>query len=110
MDSNYGKAENEASRTRRAEISGDQHPSDSDREKRDREDGENAGDIHRGIHRTAWAWGALAGGILAQLIKDAETRLSEARECVEWYQQEEQKQLQRLEELRALESVGEQTE
>jgi hypothetical protein len=44
----------------------------------------------------------IAGGIVSQLIADAESQLANARACVEWYQQEEAKALQRLEHLRQL--------
>ena len=40
-----------------------------------------------------------AGGIIAQLIKDAEDRLGEMKECVQWYQREVEKQEARIFEL-----------
>lgn len=44
----------------------------------------------------------ITGGILAQLIADAEDQLGEARACIEWYQEKEKEQLKRLENLQKL--------
>lgn len=46
--------------------------------------------------------GIVFGGIVGQLIADAENRLAEMEECVGWYQREVEKSRQRLQELRAL--------
>jgi hypothetical protein len=43
--------------------------------------------------------GWFAGKIYSRLVREAEERLAEARSCIAWYQAEEQKQLQKLEEL-----------
>lgn len=44
----------------------------------------------------------ILGGILGQLIKDAELRLAETEECITWYQREATKARDRLNELKAL--------
>lgn len=46
--------------------------------------------------------GIVFGGIVGQLITDAENRLAEMEECVDWYQREVEKSRRRLQELRAL--------
>jgi hypothetical protein len=45
---------------------------------------------------------SISGGILTQLIQDAESQLEKTRATIEWYQSEEQEQLQRLESLQRL--------
>ncbi|QYO62585.1 hypothetical protein [Leptolyngbya sp. 7M] len=45
---------------------------------------------------------SLGGKIIAQLIREAEDQLGTARECIDWYQREEQKALTKLEQLRQL--------
>lgn len=47
----------------------------------------------------------LTGGIITQLIKDAEDQLGEARACIEWYGKKEQEQLERLENFRKLQEI-----
>jgi len=44
----------------------------------------------------------ITGGIVTQLIRDAERQLGNARASVEWYQREEEEALQRVRELRQL--------
>lgn len=56
------------------------------------------GTIREGKNRP----GTVNGGIIAQLITDAEARLGEAQECVEWYLREIRKCEQRLEQLHHL--------
>lgn len=46
---------------------------------------------------------SIAGKIVSQLIKEAEDQLDNARACIKWYEDEEQKALQKIEELRQLE-------
>jgi hypothetical protein len=68
-----------------------------------------SGDEYLG-QRTVGAFGAgeaLVGGILAQLIQDAEDRLGEAEECITWYQREKQKQVRRLATYRDLVKLSE---
>lgn len=48
---------------------------------------------------------ATVGGIVGQLISDSEARLSEAEECITWYQREADKQRERLASLRALQDT-----
>jgi hypothetical protein len=72
-------------------------------------DSDCAGDEYLG-QRTVGAFGpgeTLVGGILAQLIQDAEDRLGEAEECIAWYQREKQKQVRRLETYRDLVKLSE---
>lgn len=68
--------------------------------------GDGGGGVNERLHRDAstvpFSYGLLLGGILSQLVLDAEQRLGEVRECIEWYQREEEKQLARLNELRKL--------
>lgn len=45
---------------------------------------------------------SLLGGILAQLIDDAEDRLGKAQECIGWYQREVEELQARLEKLKRL--------
>lgn len=65
-------------------------------------DGGTDGGIPIGNARPLGARDDLVGGILARLIMDAEEQLDEARECIDWYTREEQKQIKRLSDLRAL--------
>lgn len=44
----------------------------------------------------------VAGGIVAQLIEDARDRLSEAEECIQWYQRSADKAQRQLDHLTAL--------
>lgn len=48
---------------------------------------------------------SFAGGILDQLIKDAENRLEKAQAGIDWYESEKQEALQRLENLRRLREI-----
>jgi hypothetical protein len=50
----------------------------------------------------------LTGGIISQLIADAEDRLGKTRECIEWYEREEDEDLARLENLKKLQKLAEQ--
>lgn len=47
-------------------------------------------------------YGELIGGILTQLIADAEDRLGKSEECVEWYQREAEECRHRISQLRSL--------
>lgn len=58
--------------------------------------------ISRGDSAQSFEVGFVVGGILSQLVLDAENRLAETRECIEWYQREAQKCEARLNQLRAL--------
>lgn len=71
----------------------------------EREGGESGavGGRFRGDDRT-FGTAIILGGILGQLIKDAEHRLAETEECVAWYQREAEKAKERLTELRSLQS------
>lgn len=51
---------------------------------------------------------ALLGGIIGQLIEQCEERLSEARECVDWYTREVDRVERRLNELKELEALAQQ--
>ena len=53
-----------------------------------------------------FGYGVLIGGILTQLMADAEARLGEMRECVDWYQREVQKCEQRLSDLQQLAALA----
>lgn len=44
----------------------------------------------------------IGGKIVAQLIQEAEDQLGTARECIDWYQREEEKILLKLDRLRRL--------
>lgn len=44
----------------------------------------------------------IAGGILEQLIQDAEDQLQASIECIEWYKRERDKNLKRLNKLKEL--------
>lgn len=69
--------------------------------------GSESGDISSRTSGEVRKGRTLAGGILARLIKDAEERLNEARACIQWYQDEEKKQLVRLDELKQLQDISE---
>ena len=45
---------------------------------------------------TADDWGFVVGGIIAQLMRDAEIRLGEAKECIEWYQRAYDREVTRI--------------
>jgi hypothetical protein len=51
---------------------------------------------------------SFAGGILDQLIKDAENRLEKVQAFIDWYEDEKQETLERLENLRRLREIEEQ--
>jgi hypothetical protein len=46
---------------------------------------------------------SIAGKIITQLIREAEGQLENARACIKWYEDEEEKALAKIEELRRLE-------
>ena len=48
---------------------------------------------------------SIAGKIVTQLIKEAEDQLDNARACIKWYEDEEQKALAKIAELRQLEQT-----
>lgn len=50
---------------------------------------------------------SLTGGIIAQLIRDAEIQLGKTRDCIRWYEDEEQEQLERLKNLQRLHELAE---
>ncbi len=52
----------------------------------------------------------LAGGIVSQLVKQAERRLGNAEACITWYENERQEALAELEELRNLSVLFEQNQ
>ena len=54
--------------------------------------------------------GGVAGGIVSQLIAQAEDQLREAQECISWYQRSEEKIQRQLENLRQLQELAEQEE
>jgi hypothetical protein len=64
--------------------------------------------------RTVRSWSnynftsSFAGGILDQLIKDAENRLEKVQAFIDWYEDEKQETLERLENLRRLREIEEQ--
>lgn len=64
----------------------------------------SARDLSERISRAigAGAIERLIGGIYSRLIKEHEDRLAEARACINWYQDEERKQIEKIEELRQL--------
>lgn len=51
--------------------------------------------------------GGIAGGILEQLVIQAEEQLREAAECIEWYQRSFEKAQRQLENLRQLQALAE---
>ena len=51
--------------------------------------------------------GGIAGGILEQLVAQAEDQLREAAECIEWYQRSLEKAQRQLENLRQLQALAE---
>lgn len=51
--------------------------------------------------------GALAGGILSQLIEDTRTQLAESEECLDWYRREIDKNQARLKNLLRLQKLAE---
>lgn len=103
-------AQSETPGTWRGEGRGDQRSDYSDSQERVGSDGGQPGGVSVGDVRAAWQGASLAGGILARLIEDAELRLDEARECIEWYQREESKQLARLKDLEGLKALEEHRE
>lgn len=50
----------------------------------------------------------LTGGIISQLITDAEDRLGQSQECIEWYEREKEENIKRLENLKKLQRLAEQ--
>lgn len=63
------------------------------------------GEIGSGNH--SFADTDVAGGVIEQLIIDAEDRLKVARECIDWYKREEETALARLDNLEKLREVAE---
>lgn len=52
--------------------------------------------------------GELLGGILTQLIEQAEDQLRETQECISWYQRAEEKARKQLENLKQLQQLADQ--
>lgn len=52
--------------------------------------------------------GGVTGGILSQLISQAEDQLREAEECISWYERAKQKAHKQLENLKQLQQLAEQ--
>lgn len=52
--------------------------------------------------------GLLFGGILTQLIEQAEDQLREAQECISWYERAEEKARKQLENLKQLQQLADQ--
>jgi hypothetical protein len=67
---------------------------------------ENIGIGHAGAGRAAESSisSSLGGKIIAQLIQEAEDQLGVARKCIEWYVEEEQKALNKLQQLKQLQA------
>lgn len=63
----------------------------------------NRADCTGGIPR-----GGIAGGILSQLIQQAEDQLREAEECISWYERAKEKAQRQVENLRQLQQLAEQ--
>jgi hypothetical protein len=97
-------AESETQRTWGGEGLSNQRPNHPNRQEGSRSDGERGRDITLGIFGAAGPGAYIAGGILARLISDAHDRLEEVRECIEWYQQEERRQLERIADFEALQA------
>lgn len=102
MEIDQGHAQGKAQDPRGSEIIGDQCPDIGNSEERPRNDGPSPRSIGFGNVGTVGARASIAGGILTRLIQDTADRLNDARECIAWYQREEQKQLERLAEYEAL--------
>jgi len=79
---------------------------DGDRSQVADRDGSTSGSIPQrvsgGDSAESFEVGFVLGGILSQLVLDAENRLAETRECIEWYEREAKKCEKRLEQLRTL--------
>lgn len=68
--------------------------------------------LHLGADRADCTGGTagscLAGGILTQLISQAEDQLREAEECISWYERAKEKARKQLENLKQLQQLAEQ--
>ncbi|MBD1939103.1 hypothetical protein [Microcoleus sp. FACHB-68] len=114
MSSMESNAKGEARGTRTDKGSEDLRPSNPGRQEgigRDSSQheylsGGSAGEI--GQRQDTHYVATLTGGVIGQLILDAEDRLKVARECIEWYVREEEKELSRLDNLRKLNTLAEQ--
>ncbi|WP_416671606.1 hypothetical protein [Egbenema bharatensis] len=53
---------------------------------------------------------AITGGILEQLIQDAEDQLQSSVECIEWYEREREKHQERLNNLKQLQALRQQSD
>ena len=99
-------AKSQAQSMGRAQRQAGQRPHDKDRSQvTDRESG-SGGNVDKRASRSdrseSFGFGFVLGGILSQLVSDAEDRLAEMRECVNWYQREVEKCEERLTQLHAL--------
>lgn len=111
---NQNNAKNEARTIRSEEVGGLAYSPDSRREAGAGLYSGSNGDFSSRISGTPGA-GAnpnflalLTGGIISQLIADAEDRLGQSQECIEWYEREKQENVKRLENLRKLQRLAEQ--
>jgi hypothetical protein len=94
----------------RTEIRESLCPADANSEGGSGESSSGAGNLSGrsfGEDRPAKSTLKLFGGILAQLIQDAEVQLGKAQECVEWYQREVAELQTRLENLKRLQQTEE---
>ena len=99
-------AKSETPEARGGEGCSDQHPDHPYSQERVRGDGHFPGSVTIRNAGTTGEGGSIAGGILTRLIQDTQDRLNEARECIAWYEREEQKQIQRLADLEALQALA----
>lgn len=109
-------AKSQESTIRRTQKSGDESATDpGGQEGTDRISGKDE-DIPIGITGTIGArknsnrFAAVTGGIVAQLIRDAEDRLTKAKECIDWYEREKGEEEKRLEDLRSLQALAQELE
>lgn len=101
-------AESQAQSARAAEIREPVCPDHATSEGSSGDTSSTARDIGFGVARTDSAGSdflppSIVGKIITQLIKEAEDQLGNAKACIKWYEDEEQKALVKLEELRQLE-------
>jgi hypothetical protein len=100
--------ENLSQEVRRVENGTTQGNLDPNREGGDRNLGKRDGDFSGRTTGEDWARSVVAaqfvltGGIVTRLIRQAEQRLQEHEDCIIWYQDQKQKDLEELDELRSL--------
>jgi hypothetical protein len=107
-------AKSQAQSARRTQIDTDRGSDFSYSKSGARQSSRDAGGVGRGADGATWQRSdidsSINGGIITQLIKQAEDQLGEVDACIVLYQEQKAKIQQRLEELKHLQAAADQPE